>query len=74
MRFTLSAAGFVLIACALGLFVWAGYEMSLIFTDYYSSYERQTVEPLLGVVLAIAATMTVGGLGLRRIARRRRWR
>jgi hypothetical protein len=74
MRFALSAAGFVLIALALGLFIWAGYEMSLIATDYYTSYDRQTIEPLLGVVLASAATMTFTGLGLRKLSKRRRWR
>lgn len=74
MRFTLKAAGFVLIALAVGLFTFAGYEMSLIATDYYTSYERTTIEPILGSALVIAVTMTLTGLGLRHLAKRRRWR
>lgn len=74
MKFTLSAAGFVLIALALGLFIFSGYEMSLIFTETYTRAERATVEPILGVALACAVVMTFTGLGLRRLAKRRRWR
>lgn len=74
MRFTLTAAGFVLVALAIGLFIFCGYEMSLIATDYYTGYERETIEPIIGVALAGAVTMTLTGMGLRSLAKRRRWR
>lgn len=74
MKFTMSATGFVLIACAMGLFIWAGYEMSLIVTGYYDRADRATVESLLGVVLITAVVMALGGRLLRRAASRRRWR
>lgn len=74
MKFTLNAAGFVLIALALGLFVFTGYEMSLIASDVYTSHERDAIEPILGTALGAAVAMTFAGLTLRRLAKRRRWR
>ena len=72
-RFTFTAAGFALIGLAVGLFVWAGYEISLISTDYYDRAERETIQPLVGMALLIAATMALAGRMLMHRAKRR-WR
>ena len=75
-RFAFTAAGFALIGFAVGLFVWAGYEVSLIFTDYYDRAERETIQPLVGLALLIAATMALAGRMLMHRAKRlwRAWR
>ena len=72
-RFTFTAAGFAFIGLAVGLFVWAGYEVSLISTDYYDRAERETIQPLVGMALLIAATMALAGRMLMHRAKRR-WR
>jgi hypothetical protein len=68
--------GFVLIGLAVGLFIWAGYELSLIYTDYYDLTARETLQPILGVALLIAATMALAERALMRSSKRRRrgWR
>ncbi len=75
-RFALTATGFVLIGCAVGLMVWAGYEISLILTGYYDPTERETVQRLVGFILLIAATMAlIGRVFMHRAKRRwRAWR
>lgn len=75
-RIVATAAGFVLISLAVGLFIWVGYEFSLIYTDYYDRTARETLQPVLGVVLLIAATMALAGRMLMRTGnpRRRGWR
>ena len=75
-RFAFTATGFALIGFAVGLFVWAGYEVSLIFTDNYDRAERETIQPLVGLALLIAATMALAGRMLMHRAKRlwRAWR
>ena len=72
VRFIFTATGFVLIAWATGLFIWAGYEISLIFTDYYGAAERATIGILLSVIVMMAATMGIGGRALMHRGRPRR--
>ena len=75
-RFALTAIGFVLIGLAVGLFIWAGYELSLIYTDYYDRTDREILQPVVGVAMLIAATMALAGRMLMRSGKhhRRTWR
>ena len=72
-RFALTTTGFVLIGCAVGLLVWAGYEVSLILTDYYDPAGQEAMQRLIGFVLLIAATMALVGRMLMHRAKRK-WR
>jgi hypothetical protein len=74
MKFILSTLGFILIAFALGLLIWAGYEMGLIILGNYDPSERATIDPLVGTLLVAAALSAISGRGMRRLAKRRRWR
>ena len=76
MKFAVSVVGFVLIGLAAGLFIWAGYELSLIYTDQYDPTVRETLQPILGVAMLIAASLALVGRMLMRSGkhRRRGWR
>ena len=76
VRLLLTAAGFVLIGLAVGLFTWAGYELSLIYTEHYDRAARETLQPVLAVTVLAAATMVLAGWMMMRSAKRRRrgWR
>jgi multisubunit Na+/H+ antiporter MnhC subunit len=73
-RIALTLAGFVLIGLAVGLFVWVGYELSLVFTDYYDRSDQETLQPVLGVIMLTAVTLGLAGRMLMRSGRGRRWR
>ena len=73
-RIALTLTGFVLVGLAVGLFVWVGYELSLVFTDYYDQSDQETLQPVLGVIMLSAATLGLAGRMLMRSGRGRRWR
>jgi hypothetical protein len=64
VRLIFTAVGFVLVSWAVGLVIWAGYEVSLILTGYYSQGDQGAIAVLIGLILMTAATIGLGGRAL----------
>lgn len=69
VRLIFTAVGFVLVSWAVGLVIWAGYEVSLILTGYYSRGDQGAIAVLIGLILMTAATIGLGGRALMRRGR-----
>jgi hypothetical protein len=70
VRLIFTAVGFVLVSWAVGLVIWAGYEVSLIFTGYYSRGDQGAIAVLIGLILMTAAAIGLGGRALMHRGRR----